>query len=83
VNNPLKAMGRATIKADAHAPGDWPEPAWLRTVSNHAVLTRDEVLQWLQVSAPQLPHLVAHQGFPLPRFTSRQNRGRRFTSSRR
>ena len=45
------------------------EPVWLKTISNHAVITRDELLQWLGVDKLQLKSMLKNDGLPPPRFT--------------
>lgn len=44
------------------------EPSWLKTISNHAVITKAELLEWLGVTAPQLKVMLRDDGFPPPRF---------------
>ena len=46
------------------------EPTWLKTISNHAVISRAELLEWLGVTGHQLKALVKHQGFPQPRINN-------------
>jgi predicted DNA-binding transcriptional regulator AlpA len=46
------------------------EPLWLKTISNHAVIKKSELLEWLGVSGPYLRLLITEQGFPPPRFGS-------------
>ena len=44
------------------------EPSWLKTISNHAVITKTELLEWLGVTAAQLKVMLRDDGFPPPRF---------------
>jgi hypothetical protein len=55
------------------------EPGWLKTISNHAVITRDELLEWIKVNPKDLLALVA-AGFPSPRFGSGKNPSFKLTS---
>lgn len=41
---------------------------WIKTAANNAIITRDEVKQWLRVSTPELRALIAEQGFPQPKY---------------
>lgn len=44
------------------------EPTWLKTISNHAVIGKGELLEWLGVTAAQLKAMLRDDGFPPPRF---------------
>lgn len=44
------------------------EPSWLKTISNHAVITKAELLEWLGVTGAQLGIMMRDAGFPPPRF---------------
>ena len=44
------------------------EPLWLKTISNHAVIRKEELLQWLGVSSEELRLMSLNDGFPAPRF---------------
>ena len=46
------------------------EPLWLKTISNHAVIKKSELLEWLGVGGTYLKLLIKEQGFPPPRFGS-------------
>lgn len=44
-------------------------PAWVSTASNHAIINRDELLQWLRLTRQQFWLLsIEHPDFPKPRF---------------
>ena len=47
---------------------DMAKPAWLKTISNHAVIGKGELLEWLGVTAAQLKVMLRDDGFPPPRF---------------
>lgn len=58
------------------------EPLWLNTISNHAVITRAELLVWLKVKVPELRLMIVDFGFPPPRFGSyRAVRGTKTTTA--
>lgn len=44
------------------------EPNWLKTISNHAVINKGELMEWLGVNAEELRMMLTEQGFPPPRF---------------
>jgi hypothetical protein len=44
------------------------EPGWVRVASNHAVITKDELLEWLRIPSRDLKPMLDNQGFPSPRF---------------
>jgi carbamoylphosphate synthase small subunit len=46
------------------------EPTWLKTISNHAVISRSELLEWLGVDQRQLTLMLRRQGFPRPRISN-------------
>lgn len=52
------------------------EADWIRTASQNAVVTRNEVLQWLKITAPHLKRLLEVEGFPAPRFKGRSGSSR-------
>lgn len=41
---------------------------WIRTASNHAVITKSELMQWLGVRNDELRRMVNQERFPRPRF---------------
>lgn len=44
-------------------------PAWVATASRHALITRDELLAWLQIDGAQLRVLYqSDETFPAPRI---------------
>ena len=45
------------------------ELTWVTTASPNAVVSRDELLQWLKVSRKELVVMI-DRGFPKPRFTA-------------
>lgn len=44
------------------------EPGWLKTISNHAVISREELMEWLQIDKLALRVLLKDEGLPPPRF---------------
>lgn len=56
------------------------EPTWVGTANPNAVLTRDEVLQWLKISRAELKHLCSTRGFPPPRYGATNPSAARMTN---
>lgn len=61
------------------------EPLWLKTISNHAVIRKSELQDWLGVNSSELLLLVQNQGFPPPRFGAFESKpgSKRITSASR
>jgi hypothetical protein len=57
----------------------------MKLASNHAVIKKEELLQWLDVTAQELRILIDEQGLPPPRFGQfrKQPNTKRITSTSR
>lgn len=58
-------------------------PTWTRTASDAAIISRDEVLQWLGVDVDQLRALTKLKQFPPPRLLGAHTSTNKLTSSSR
>lgn len=56
------------------------ELTWTCTANPNAVVTRDELLEWLKIARYELKALCDSQGFPPPRFTGRGADTKRVTA---
>lgn len=57
------------------------KPNWIRTASDHAVISREELREWLQLkSEKQIPLLIDSQGLPKPRFLGKGRQGKGISS---
>lgn len=56
------------------------DPTWTGTANPNAVVTRDELLEWLKIKSYELKALCDLQGFPPPRFTGRGADARKVTA---
>ena len=56
-------------------------PQWSRTVSDRAIITRAEVLEWVGVKSTDLRPLIDVMGFPPPRMTGIRNKAGFITST--
>lgn len=56
-------------------------PTWTRTASDNAMITRDELLLWLDIQARDVAQLIANRGLPRPRRAGIWNTGNNITKT--
>lgn len=56
-------------------------PTWTRTASDNAMISRDELLQWLGVESRNLAKLIANRGLPRPRRAGIWHTGKAITKT--
>jgi hypothetical protein len=48
-------------------------PSWVGIASPHAMITKDEVLEWIRITGSELRAMVLGNDFPKPRFGTSSN----------